>query len=58
MSPYEMLYEKQCRTAICWSEVGKEKLIKYMDLVRSNYLQITIDKVKMIQNRLNAVQDQ
>ena len=26
MAPYEALYEKKCRTPICWDEIDKQKL--------------------------------
>ena len=26
MAPYEALYEKKCKTPICWDEVGEQKL--------------------------------
>ena len=28
MAPYEALYERRCRTPVCWDEVGERKLSK------------------------------
>ena len=27
MAPYEAVYGRQCRTPLCWSEVGERRLI-------------------------------
>ncbi|CAL8168606.1 unnamed protein product [Prunus armeniaca] len=46
MAPYEALYGRQCRTPICWNEVGDKKLEK-VDSIRA-----TNEKVKMIKEKL------
>ncbi|KAI5339223.1 hypothetical protein L3X38_018495 [Prunus dulcis] len=51
MAPYEALYGRQCRTPICWNEVGDKKLEK-VDSIRA----IT-EKVKMIKEKLKIAQD-
>ena len=51
MTPFEALYGKQCRTPLCWDEVGESKLIV------PEFIQMTTDKVKEIRNRLKAAQD-
>ncbi|KAI5339250.1 hypothetical protein L3X38_018522 [Prunus dulcis] len=51
MAPYEALYGRQCRTPICWNEVGDKKLEK-VDSIRA-----TTEKVKMIKEKLKIAQD-
>ncbi|KAI5311766.1 hypothetical protein L3X38_040939 [Prunus dulcis] len=51
MVPYEALYGRQCRTPICWNEVGDKKLEK-VDSIRA-----TTEKVKMIKEKLKIAQD-
>ncbi|CAL2250755.1 unnamed protein product [Prunus armeniaca] len=51
MAPYEALYGRQCRTPICWNEVGDKKLEK-VDSIRA-----TNEKVKMIKEKLKTAQD-
>ncbi|CAL8112794.1 unnamed protein product [Prunus armeniaca] len=51
MAPYEALYKRQCRTPICWNEVGDKKLEK-VDSIRA-----TTEKVKMIKEKLKTAQD-
>ena len=46
MTPYEVLYERSCRSPIYWMKVG-EKLSTGTDLVRD-----TCEKVDLIQKRL------
>ncbi|CAL2272040.1 unnamed protein product [Prunus armeniaca] len=48
MSPYEALYGRQCRTPICWNEVGDKKVEK-VDSIRA-----TTEKVKMIREKSNC----
>ena len=50
MAPYEALYERPCRSPICWTEVG-ERTSRGMDLVRN-----TSEKMDLIQKRLLTVQ--
>ena len=50
MAPYEALYERPCRSPICWIEVG-ESSITGPDLIRD-----TSEKVGMIRKRLLTAQ--
>ena len=50
MAPYEALYGKQCRTPLCWDEVGERKL------TAPELVQITTDKIKIIRERLQTAQ--
>ena len=45
------------RTPLCWSEVGEGRLLSTDNVIGSKYLQMTIDKVKVIRERLKAAQD-
>ena len=49
MTPHEALYERKCRTTLCWRELSENKLIG-LDLIQE-----TEEKVKMIRKRLKAV---
>jgi hypothetical protein len=51
MAPYEALYVRKCRSPLYWSEVG-EKYVTGPEL-----LQVTLDKVKVIKEKLKATQD-
>ena len=51
MTPFEALYGRQCRTPLCWDEVGERKLIG------PEFIHMTTDKVKVIRTRLKAAQD-
>jgi len=51
MAPYEALYGRRCRTTICWDEVGERKLLG------PELVQITVDKVKVIKERMKEAQD-
>ena len=51
MSPYEALYGKQCRTPLCWNEMGERKLLG------PEIVQATVDKVNVIRAKLKAAQD-
>ncbi|PRQ61047.1 putative ribonuclease H-like domain-containing protein [Rosa chinensis] len=50
MAPYEALYGKQCRTPLCWDEVGERQLIG------PEIIEITTDKVKVIRERHKMAQ--
>ena len=50
MGPYEALYERPCRSPICWTEVG-ERSITGPDLIRD-----TSEKVGLIRKRLLTAQ--
>ena len=51
MAPYEALYEKKCRTPICWDEVDERKL----DDVK--LIEVTSEKIQIIRERLKTAQD-
>ena len=46
MAPYEALYGRKCRSPICWTEVGERQILG------PEIVQLTIDKIKVIQQRL------
>ena len=46
MVPYEALYERPCRSSLCWTEVG-ESSITCPDLIRD-----TSEKVSLIRQRI------
>ena len=50
MTPYEALYERQCRSPLCWTKVG-ERSITSPDLIRD-----TFEKVSLIRQRLLMAQ--
>ena len=50
MAPYEDLYGKQCRTPLCWSEVGERRLIG------PELVQLTAEKIDVIRERLKTAQ--
>jgi len=50
MAPFEALYDKKCRSSICWDEVGERKLMG------PNILVQTTDKVRVIRDHLRAAQ--
>ena len=51
MEPYEALYGRKCRTPLCWDEVGERKLLG------PEIVQVTIDNVRVIKDRLKIAQD-
>ncbi|CAN0827436.1 Transposon Tf2-9 polyprotein [Linum grandiflorum] len=51
VAPYEALYGRKCRTPLCWDEEG-ERIITGPQMVQE-----TVDKVKVIKDRLRAAQD-
>ncbi|XP_038904362.1 uncharacterized protein LOC120090716 [Benincasa hispida] len=51
MAPYEALYERPCRTLICWNEVGERKLLG------SELVQQMSDGVKIIRENLKIARD-
>ena len=48
MSSYVALYERKCRSSLCWTEV-REKYVEGPDLIRK-----TTEKVPLIQSRLRT----
>ncbi|KAL0549532.1 hypothetical protein IC582_014017 [Cucumis melo] len=51
MAPYEALYGRQCRTPVCWNEVGERKL------VGPELVQITTNNIKLIRENMRIAQD-
>ena len=51
MAPYEALYNRHCRTPICWNEVGERKLSK-IELINQ-----TQEIVCKIREKLRTTQD-
>ena len=50
MPPYEALYGRKCRSPICWTEVGERQLLG------PDLIQESVDKIKLIRERLKAAQ--
>ena len=50
MTPYEALYERKCRTPLCWQEIDEALTIG------PELMQATTDKIKLIQERMRAAQ--
>ena len=48
MVPYEALYERKCRTPLCWTKFSEKKVID------PDLIQETEEKVKMIRERLKV----
>ncbi|KAA0047501.1 hypothetical protein E6C27_scaffold498G001280 [Cucumis melo var. makuwa] len=51
MAPYEVLYERPCRTPVCWNEVGERKLVGH------ELVQITTNNIKLIRENLRIAHD-
>jgi hypothetical protein len=51
MAPCEALYGRRCQTLVCWEEVGDRQLIG------PELIQITFEKIKIINNIMKATQD-
>ncbi|KAL6225843.1 hypothetical protein ACLB2K_004692 [Fragaria x ananassa] len=50
MAPFEALYGKQCRTPLCWNEVGERELCD------PEIIHDTNEKIKVVRDRLKAAQ--
>ena len=50
-APYEALYERNCKTPLCWTELSENKKIG------PDLIQETKEKVKMIRERLKVAMD-
>ncbi|RVW80134.1 Retrovirus-related Pol polyprotein from transposon 17.6 [Vitis vinifera] len=50
MAPFEALYGRKCRSPICWNDVGERKLLG------PELMQLTVEKVALIKERLKAAQ--
>ena len=51
MAPYEALYERKCRTPICWDEVGEWKLSS------EELIKVSTEKIQIVKERLKVTQD-
>ena len=51
MTPYKALYDRKCRTPVCWTNLNEHKVIR-LDIVKE-----TEEKVQVIQQRLKAASD-
>ena len=51
MPPFEAFYGRKCRTPVCWDEVGERRLVG-LELV-----QITLEKVKFVRDKLKIARD-
>ena len=52
MAPYETLYGRKCQTPLCWDKISERKL-EDIELIKA-----TLEKIKIIRDRLKATQDQ
>ena len=50
MTPFEALYGRQCRTPLCWNEVGER------ELCGPEIIHDTNEKIKVVRDRLKAAQ--
>ena len=50
MAPYEALYGRKCKSPIYWIKVGERQILGPKNV------QLTTDKIKVIQQRLQAAQ--
>ncbi|KAL6313607.1 hypothetical protein AAG906_006976 [Vitis piasezkii] len=50
MTPFEALYGRRCRYPVCWDDVGEKKLLG------PKLVQLTVEKVSLIKERLKATQ--
>ncbi|MCI66942.1 hypothetical protein A2U01_0088200, partial [Trifolium medium] len=50
MAPFEALYERRCRTPLCWFESGESVVLG------PKIVQQTTEKIKMIQEKMRASQ--
>ncbi|KAL6322448.1 hypothetical protein AAG906_008103 [Vitis piasezkii] len=50
MVPFEALYGERCRSLFCWDDVGEKKLLG------PELVQLTVEKVSLIKERLKATQ--
>jgi len=50
MAPFEALYGRRCRTPLCWFESGESVILG------PNIVQQTTEKVKLIQEKMEALQ--
>ena len=46
--PYEALYERKCRTPICWDEMGERKLSS------EELIKVSTEKIQIFKERLKV----
>ncbi|XP_038892596.1 uncharacterized protein LOC120081632 [Benincasa hispida] len=51
MAPYEALYDRPCRTPVCWNKVGERQLLG------PELVQQTTENVKLIRDNLKVARD-
>ena len=51
MDPFEALYSRKCRTAVCWDEVGERRLIG------PELVHITLAKIQIVRDKLKIARD-
>ncbi|XP_050884524.1 uncharacterized protein LOC127087645 [Lathyrus oleraceus] len=51
MAPYEALYGRKCRTHLCWTEVGEERILG------PEIIQETTEKIRMVRDKIKKAQD-
>ena len=51
MAPFEALYGRKCRSPLCWYDIDDRRLLGPEIIVQ------TVEKVKVIRERLKAAQD-
>ncbi len=51
MAPYEALYGRRCRTPLCWTKMGEEKVMS------PNSVRQTEEKVKLIRDNLKVTSE-
>lgn len=49
MAPYKALYDRRCRSLLCWEEVGERKILG------PELVQVTTEKIWLICDRLLMV---
>ena len=49
MAPYEALYERKCRSPMCWDDIGKKKLLG-LDLILQ-----TVEKVAKFRKHMKPL---
>ena len=51
MAPYEALYGRKCRTPLCWTDVGDDRVLG------PEIIQETTEKIRMIRDKVKQAQD-
>jgi len=51
MASFEALYSRKCRSPLCWYDIGERRLLE------PEVIQQTVEKIKIIRERLKATQD-